>query len=156
MSSLNLDQLTDTISSSAPEVSLVVMTTSSTRYVGAAVDSAAHGYVSLDTTADEVVRTLRLIASGQVAASGPAIETLSDLAEAVSEDAPTYDSPLDCLSPREREVARLVGDGLSNKEIADRMDLSENTIKVHLRNVFQKTGVRSRNRLTAQIHGSNK
>jgi DNA-binding NarL/FixJ family response regulator len=48
------------------------------------------------------------------------------------------------LTQREREVADLAGIGLSNKEIARRLDLSEGTIKAHLHAVFRKTGVRSR------------
>ncbi len=48
------------------------------------------------------------------------------------------------LSEREEEVARLVQDGLSNKEIAERLHISLNTVKTHLRAVFGKSGVRSR------------
>ncbi|MDA1257085.1 MAG: response regulator transcription factor [Chloroflexi bacterium] len=155
MPSLLLDKMVDSVSGAMPDASLVVMTTSSTGYVDTAVEAAAHGYVSLDTTADEVVRALRLIAAGQVTAIGPSIETLSDLVAVVSNGTSPGDDPLASLSPREKEVANLVAGGMSNREIADRMELSENTIKVHLRNVFQKTGVSSRNRLAAQIHASN-
>lgn len=154
MSSLNLDELIESVTSAAPELLLVVVTTSSSKYLADAVDSAAHGYVSLDTTGDEVCRTLQMIAGGQVVAAGPEIETLSDLVDAVSEETSSPPNSLTSLSPREKEIADYVGQGLSNREIAKQLDLSENTIKVHLRNVFQKTGAVNRNRLAAQIHAT--
>lgn len=52
------------------------------------------------------------------------------------------------LSPRELEIVELVAEGLTNREIATRAFLSPNTVKVHLRNIFTKTGVASRTELT--------
>ncbi len=52
------------------------------------------------------------------------------------------------LSEREREIVELVAEGLANKEIGARLHLSPNTIKVHLRNIFAKTGANSRTELT--------
>jgi DNA-binding CsgD family transcriptional regulator len=52
--------------------------------------------------------------------------------------------PLDALSPREREVLRLLADGLSNKELARALNVSENTIKTHLANLYAKLGTRNR------------
>ena len=48
------------------------------------------------------------------------------------------------LSPREREVAYLVANGLSNKQVARRLGLSDGTVKIHVHNIFQKIGARNR------------
>lgn len=56
----------------------------------------------------------------------------------------------DRLSPREQEVTRLVMEGLNNKDIAARLCLSVGTIKIHLHNIYEKLGIRSRLQLAAQ------
>jgi DNA-binding NarL/FixJ family response regulator len=58
------------------------------------------------------------------------------------------------LSPRERAVALLIGGGLSNKEVARELELSLGTVKIHVHNIFQKLGVRSRHSLI--IHHATK
>jgi DNA-binding NarL/FixJ family response regulator len=58
---------------------------------------------------------------------------------------------LDSLTSREREIANLVADGLTNREIADRLFLSEKTIETHLSRVFGKLGVRSRAEVAASV-----
>ena len=53
----------------------------------------------------------------------------------------TRHDPLSCLSPREREVAELVRRGLKNKEIADALVVGTETVKQHLKNIREKTGL---------------
>ena len=54
------------------------------------------------------------------------------------------------LTSREREIVRLVGDGISNKEIAQQLGLSVGTVKIHVHSIFHKTGARSRYELIVQ------
>ena len=58
---------------------------------------------------------------------------------------------LAALSPREREIAELVAEGLTNREIGARLFLSEKTIETHLTRVFQKLGLRSRAQVAAAV-----
>ena len=57
------------------------------------------------------------------------------------------------LSARERDVFRLAAGGLGNKALAERLAISEATVKVHLTHIFQKLGVRGRSELAAAYHG---
>ncbi len=57
------------------------------------------------------------------------------------------------LSKRERQVAKLVGRGLSNREVADQLHISERTAKAHISAIFEKTGVRDRLQLSLKING---
>jgi DNA-binding NarL/FixJ family response regulator len=57
------------------------------------------------------------------------------------------------LSDREREVFRYAATGLGNRELADRLSISEATVKVHLTHIFQKLGVHSRGALAAAYFG---
>lgn len=63
------------------------------------------------------------------------------------------DDPLPGLSEREQQVARLVAAGASNKEIADRLQIAERTVKAHLTAIFEKTGARDRLQLSLRING---
>ena len=51
---------------------------------------------------------------------------------------------LDLLSPREMEVLALISESMTNEEIADKLFLSSKTVKTHLRNIFQKAGIKNR------------
>lgn len=55
------------------------------------------------------------------------------------------------LTPRELEIGRLVSNGLSNKEVARQLNLSEGTIKIHLHNVYRKLGVKNRTALARML-----
>lgn len=59
------------------------------------------------------------------------------------------------LSPRQEEIAALVIQGFSNREIAERLYICEQTVKDHLHDIFEKTRVRRRSELTAKILGLN-
>jgi DNA-binding NarL/FixJ family response regulator len=62
--------------------------------------------------------------------------------------APGGDGPLAGLTAREREIAELVADGRTNREVAEQLVLSAKTIEAHLRNIYAKLGIRSRVELT--------
>ncbi|MFB6416320.1 MULTISPECIES: response regulator transcription factor [Bradyrhizobium] len=97
--------------------------------------------LSKDSDVEMLVATLRKTAQGQAAASpstGP-----------VSDDPRAGVKPLTQLTDRERQIMRLVSEGLSNKEIGRRLNLSDGTIKVHLHHIFQKLDISNRTVLAA-------
>ncbi|WP_172982726.1 helix-turn-helix transcriptional regulator [Roseovarius bejariae] len=101
----------------------------------------------LDMGIDGWVSVLKLCLTGHHYVSP---ELLARPAEEVPQE-PDHAERLACLTPRESEVLTLVADGCQNKEIAARLELSENTVKLHLRNIISKLGVHNRTE-AAMIH----
>ena len=104
----------------------------------AAIAGGAKGIVLKEFALEDLVRCIRAVASG-----GDWLP--SDLIGAASERGNghclTSLRPVQSLTSREREVIPLITEGLLNKEVARRLGVSEGTVKVHLHNIFQKTGV---------------
>ncbi|MDA9452117.1 LuxR C-terminal-related transcriptional regulator [Bradyrhizobium sp. CCBAU 21360] len=97
--------------------------------------------LSKDSDAEMLVATLRKAAQGQ-AADSPNNGHVSEAPLASVK-------PLTQLTDRERQIMRLVSEGLSNKEIGRRLNLADGTIKVHLHHIFQKLEISNRTVLAA-------
>ncbi len=129
------------------EARIVVLTTFSDRErILGALDAGALGYLLKDAEPDEIVRGVRAAAAGQSPLAPRAAQEL------ISERAETRTDVE--LSPRESEVLGLVAEGLPNKLIARRLEISERTVKAHLTSVFAQIGVTDRTQaaLWAQRH----
>ncbi len=107
--------------------------------VVAALKAGARGYVLKGVAAPGLVQAVRAVHSGEVHIS-PALAS-AILHEMTSTARP---HPLDELTERERQVLELVGEGLTNREIGDRLFLAEKTIKHYMTSVLRKLHVRSR------------
>jgi DNA-binding NarL/FixJ family response regulator len=132
-----------------PDVNVVVLTAfSDRRRILDAIDAGAVGYLLKDAEPDELIRGLQAAARGESPLSPKAAQAL---VAARAEQGADPD-----LTPREREVLALLADGLPNKLIARRLDISEKTVKAHLTSIFQTIGVTDRTQaaLWAQRHGS--
>ena len=92
------------------------------------------GLLTPDATAQQLDLALRAVAAGLVIRSSRVAER--------SGFAPAEDAPL--LTPREREILTLIGEGLSNKEMARRLTISVHTVKFHLEALFAKLDATSR------------
>ena len=119
----------------------------STSFLRVAVESGARAFLSLNLPVEELVRDLELAASGQVVVSSPAASSLADLVSR-----PPDRAKVTGLSAREIEVVHRVSQGSTNRQIAESLDLTENTVKVHLRNIFRKLELRNRQELIAYAH----
>jgi DNA-binding NarL/FixJ family response regulator len=95
-----------------------------------------------DTDSEALVQSLRHIANGHnVLPSAPS--------ESIVSQGTNSESGLTTLTERERQIMRLVSEGLSNKEIGRRLSITDGTIKVHLHNIFQKLEISNRTVLAA-------
>lgn len=101
-----------------------------------AIKAGAIGYLLKDTQADQLCHSIKAAAAGQVQLSPQAAARL--MREVKAPDSP------ETLTERETEVLRLIGQGLSNKEIARELGIGEKTVKTHVSNVLSKLGVLSR------------
>jgi DNA-binding NarL/FixJ family response regulator len=104
-----------------------------------ALRAGARGYLTKDAGAEEISRAISAVARGE-AALDHAVQ--HHVIGAVAQTEPT--TLPDGLTPREAEVLVLIAEGLSNQEIADRLVVSQATVKSHVNRVFAKAGVRDR------------
>lgn len=117
-----------------------------TLYAERALDAGALGYVGKSEAPEKVIDAIRTVLSGKVYLSQRMTERLvsrhtrGQLAESRS--------PIDALTDRELEVYRLIGNGLSTREIAERLGLSIKTIESHRENVKAKLRLKSATELT--------
>ncbi|MCC2280007.1 response regulator transcription factor [Streptomyces sp. ET3-23] len=114
-----------------------------------ALQAGARGYLTKDAGAEEIVRAVEQVMSGEAGLSPKVqmrlLERLSAPVAAAPGPAPAVSRELpDGLTVREAEVLALVADGLSNTEIARRLQVSTATVKTHINNLFAKAGVRDR------------
>ncbi|MBE2898540.1 response regulator [Pasteurellaceae bacterium TAE3-ERU1] len=102
----------------------------------ALVDAGADGYLLKDSEPEQLLKQIQQIAQGQV--------TYSDEVQALLHQRQHSPEPLLSLTDREGDVLELVAKGMSNKQIADILFISEETVKVHIRNLLRKLNVNSR------------
>ncbi len=131
----------------APRVSVIMVTLyDSSEYLFRAVSLGAAGYVLKDASRAELLRAVRVTAEGGgIVAPSLMPQLLREIAHPSRTLGGATGAPLaEALSPRELEVLRLIADGLTNQEIADRLILSPTTIKTHVQNIMDKLGASDR------------
>lgn len=141
-------EATRLIADRAPEVQVVVLTSFMDRErIVDALNAGAIGYLLKDAEPDELVRGIQAAARGE-----SPLDTRAARAMLSAQRTP---GPLDALTEREREVLSLVAEGLPNKQIARRLEITEKTVKAHLTSVFRAIGVNDRMQagLWARRHG---
>jgi two-component system NarL family response regulator len=97
-----------------------------------ALKKGALGYVCKDVSPDELIKAVRVVGSGKKYIP-------SDIAAVLSENIGQEE-----LTVSEQRILQMIVGGMSNKEIAFALDISENTVKTHVKNIFDKIGVSDR------------
>jgi two-component system, NarL family, nitrate/nitrite response regulator NarL len=128
------------MTTACPATMIVMLTVSEDKdKLFAAFKAGARAYVLKGVSARELANVVRTAANGEVYVSPSlAAEMLVSLTQGQAPD------PLQELTEREREILGLIGSGLTNREIGERIFLSEKTIKHYVTNILQKLQVRSR------------
>lgn len=121
------------------------------------VNVGVSGFVMKDATFEDLITTVRSVAQGaHVLPPQMATTLFARIAtEAVARGRP---EALDAvrMTPREREVINLIAEGLSNKEIATRLEIATDTVKSHVRNVMEKLMLHTRLQIAAFAHRESK
>ncbi|HMQ50743.1 MAG TPA: response regulator transcription factor [Anaerolineae bacterium] len=149
MPKLNGIEATRRIKSQKPGVRILVLTAhDDDEYVFALLQAGANGYLLKTAEIEELVRAIRTVASGQPAlapeVTGKVMAQFTSgrgLPEVVTDN---HHDTYDGLTDRELGILRLVGKGMSNKQIGKELFISDRTVQAHLSNIFSKLGVNSR------------
>lgn len=135
-------KLAEMASADFPAVKILALTVHEDRaYVQPMLKAGAKGYLLKRSAADELVRAIRAIADGGVYLDPSIAEKVIPSAPA---DNASGSSQLGELSQRETEVLQLIAQGLSNKEIGGRLDISVKTVETHKARALEKLGLRTR------------
>ena len=138
-------ELTMRLSAEHPEVSVVILTTfDEDEYVFGGLRAGAKGYLLKNSSSDDVVKAIEKASRGESVLGGP---ITSRVVSELNRLSGPEGAPAGALSEREVEVARLVGSGASNREIARALYISEGTAKNHISKILGKLGLRDRTQL---------
>jgi DNA-binding NarL/FixJ family response regulator len=126
-----------------PQVKIIILTSfGNWEKVNTTLKLGINGYILKDAPPHELLAAIESVTAGGVYLGSKVTKELIKHLNPESEQ-PNQPSP-DPLSTRELEVLELISRGLSNREIAENLFLSEKTVKTHINNIFQKLNVKSR------------
>ncbi len=125
-----------------PDLQIIMLTVSDKdQDLFASIRAGAHGYLLKNAQRAELVDAIRRVCAGEaIIAPAMAVRLLEEFGSPAHKPAPERDA----LTERETEVLRLVAQGLRNKQIAAELNLSEHTVKTHLRHILDKLHLRGR------------
>ncbi|GAB3714007.1 response regulator transcription factor [Nocardiopsis nanhaiensis] len=135
------------IRAAVPGVKFVMLTMSEDQSdLFEALKAGASGYLLKDVAVTDMAGVVRSIAAGRTSVhAGMAAKLITEFAELAKQDSgPAEKMVLPQLTGRESEVLRLVAQSMNNREIGERLFITENTVKNHVRNILEKLQVHSR------------
>ncbi|WP_252263642.1 response regulator [Paracidobacterium acidisoli] len=138
-------EATRSIMSGSPTVKIILLTsTISTQQIIEALQIGARGIVLKDALTEHLTSAIRAVASGDYWIGGRRVVNLVGALHELMQQAAVPERKTFGLTPREMEVVGCIVEGCSNRDIARQFSLSEETVKRHLSNIFDKTGVSTR------------
>ena len=131
-----------------PDIKVVMLTMHADQHVLTnAIRAGACGYLVKDCSTEEIASAVRMAASGETALSP---QLAASMLDEVRKLGTTQTREERLVSRREEEVLQLIADGCSTSEVADRMYISQKTVKNHLASIYQKLDARDRTQAVLQ------
>ena len=139
-------QLVRDLAPRLPNTRIIMLTVSSAdRDVADAIRYGASGYLTKDVTPEALARALRATQNGElVMPRRLAGRLLMRMARQGTHAYPQDDQPIEGLTPRERDVHRLLAEGLADRDIATALTISRRTVETHVSSILHKLGVQNR------------
>jgi DNA-binding NarL/FixJ family response regulator len=151
----NLDGVAaiEMIRAELPQTHVLILTTyADDEHILAGIQAGARGYLLKDALPDELVQAIRVVSEGgsllQPAVASRVWDRLGALAGGGDKPEATRQAPL--LTDREEEILALLAGGARNRDIAEKLFISERTVKVHVANLMGKLGARTRTEAVAR------
>ena len=133
-----------------PDIRILVLTTFyDDRNITAAISGGADGYLLKDSGKDAILGAIEQIMGGRNVIDG---RVMNRLAAIMSSTAKKETLP-DSITERVKEVCTLLAQGLTNRQIADKLYISEGTVKNYISSIYDKTGIHDRAKLIVAIKG---
>ncbi|HET7658588.1 MAG TPA: response regulator transcription factor [Bacillales bacterium] len=133
-------ELTETVKTMFPECKVLVLTMySHDEYFMSAIRAGADGYLLKDVPSQEVVEAIRTVARGESVVHPSLTKKLLDFHKKKTKNRETTE-----LTERESEILVCLVEGMSNKQTAEQLGISDKTVKIHVSNIFKKLKVKSR------------
>ncbi|PWR15243.1 DNA-binding response regulator [Micromonospora sicca] len=123
---------------------LILTTFDLDEHVYDALGAGASGFLLKDVTAERLFDAVRVVAAGEALLAPTVTRRLIGEFARLRPRPPRHPARLGVLTPRETEVLRLLAEGLSNPEIAERLVVSDETVKTHVSRLLGKLGLRDR------------
>lgn len=135
---------TKLIKESFKNIKVVLLTTfKDDEYIREAIINGAEGYILKNQSSDSIIESLRTVYKGNTVFERDVVNAITGMMKEDKKKSPSEFR----LSDREFEVLALIADGLSNKEIADKLFLGEGTVRNYITNVLEKLELRDRTQL---------
>jgi two-component system response regulator DegU len=126
-----------------PDKRIVMLTMHADKdLIDAAIKAGAVGYLTKDCSTDEVIQAVRMAANGETALSPQLAKTMLSEVRKIDEKAAREEDRL--VTKREEEVLQLIADGCSTPEVAQKLYISQKTVKNHLASIYEKLNARDR------------